>query len=329
MGMARQTNRTIRVRAENRVARVPAENRVARVGRQLTEAYLASEVLEILERAGVNIIERDTSRRNAGDILASRRDIGFERRFAIEIIREINPETIKEQYSRFKNQLSNNKRLSFEEFDEYWVVGASFATEQLRRRPENDRRFHVVDVGEFRKLFTPPSARKTKTRARTRIGQAVEASAKEINLAIAGLILQIDAKLEPLRRERPNSDDAISRVQAEISEYERMRAELGRIREMVAGFKKGKEPEKEVVEATKTFRQSVEDLWDKHQDTILAYTSKAALYVSMVGLLALMKADSATAVAGATAIAANVRVTGAKKKIGAALKKLGKRLSDE
>ena len=48
----------------------------------------------------------------------------------------------------------------------------------------------------------------------------MEANEKEINLAVAGLILQIDAKIEALRGERPNSDEAIAERNAHINEYE-------------------------------------------------------------------------------------------------------------
>jgi hypothetical protein len=147
-------------------------------------------------------------------------------------------------------------------------------------------------------------------------------------LAIAGLILQIDDRLEKLGSERPNSDDAKAKVAEEISDYQRMKAELELIRELVATFQKGKAPEKDVVKATKTFKQGVEEWWTNKSSDILTSTAKGAVLVSSIGLLALMKADSVAAITAVAAVINGGAIQKAKQ-IGKAVKRIAKRLATD
>jgi hypothetical protein len=130
-------------------------------------------------------------------------------------------------------------------------------------------------------------------------------------------------KLEALHGELPNSDEGQGRVRQEISDLDRMKAELERISEMVAAFVKGKAPEQEVVKATKTFKQTIQGWWDTSHQAILNTTAKSALFVSSVSLLALMKADSPSAIAGAAAV---IMGKGLAKKVGSAAKRIGKQI---
>ncbi len=135
-----------------------------------------------------------------------------------------------------------------------------------------------------------------KSKARTRIGQAVEANEKEINLAVAGLILQIDAKIQTLTGERPNSDDTIAERDAHITEYKRMRSELEHIRTMIAAFEKGKEKEANVVTSLKTFADGVRLWWDKSHDAILTKTFDMGLFITAVGICSMAGAGGRMAV---------------------------------
>jgi hypothetical protein len=76
-----------------------------------------------------------------------------------------------------------------------------------------------------------------------------------------------------------------------------MKTELERIRELVTSFKQGKVPEKEVVTSVKAFKDDVEKWWKKGHETLLTSTAKSALFVSSVGVLSLMHADTPTAIA--------------------------------
>jgi hypothetical protein len=171
----------------------------------------------------------------------------------------------------------------------------------MRKMPENDRRFRVFDLEELERLFEAQKAPKKDGQAKTKIGRSIQINEKEITLAVSGLILQIEDKLEKLNEERPNSDDAKQKNAGEVSELEAMKAELERIRELVAAFTKGKAPEKEVVKSVKTFKDSLHRWWDKCHDSLLTTTAKSALFVSSAGVLALVGANTPAAltVAGA------------------------------
>jgi membrane-bound inhibitor of C-type lysozyme len=137
----------------------------------------------------------------------------------------------------------------------------------------------------------------TKSKARTKIGKAVEANEKEINLAVAGLILQIDAKIEALQGERPNSDEAIAERDAQITKCERKRAELEHIQTMVAAFKKGTVKEAKVVKSVKTFADGVASWWNKGHDAILTKTFDMGLFTTAVGVCSMAGAGGKMAVA--------------------------------
>ena len=237
---------------------------IRQIQRERTELDLQREVTAILTAAGWKVIEEHQRRRQfGGDILASRAELGRERRYAIECVLQVTDLKVHDYFSRFQNWLRQSEE-PFTDFDEFWLVGYEYADadKEIRKNPANDRHFRTLDLNELRALFALPR-RGTKTKARTKIGKAVEANKREIKLAVAGLILQIDAKIEALRDERPNSDEAIAERNADITEYERMRAELEQIRTMVAAFKKGTEKEANVVRSLKTFADGVGLWWNK------------------------------------------------------------------
>jgi hypothetical protein len=255
----------------------------------VTEADMRREVLTVLETSRWKILERArNSRRFSGDILAERTELGWERRYAIDCVLEINGAKIQDHYSRLKNFIRQSKQ-PFAEFDEYWLVGYAYADEPMRKRPENDRHFRVLDLNELRALLAPPPAGKPKSNVRTKIGKAVQANEKEIKLAVAGLILQIDAKIETLRDHRPNSPEAIAE-NAHISEYERMRAELEHIQAMVEAFKKGEEKEAKVVKSVTTFAEGVQSWWDKKHAEIVTKTFDMGLFAAAVGICSMASA---------------------------------------
>jgi hypothetical protein len=292
----------------------------------VTQSDFMRQVSGILAAAKWNVIDqrRDTPRGFGGDLLAGRTDLGTERRYAIDCLLDVDSSKIQERFSAFRNHVRQSKQ-PFADFDEYWIVGYHFPNPAIRKNPGNDRHFRVLDLPELRDLLEPLKQPKTKqSKATTKIGKAVETNEKEINLAIAGLTLQVDAKLEALSGELPNSDDGRSWVAREISDFERMKAELERVREMVAAFTKGKVPEQEVVKATKTFRKGVEEWWTDKSGEILTSTAKGAVLVSSISLLALMKADSVAAITAVAAVVNGGAIQKAKQ-IGSAIKRIGKR----
>jgi hypothetical protein len=292
----------------------------------ITESQFIRQVAEIFETAKWKVTQRvsERSRRFGGDLIADRVDLARERRYDIECLLDIDGRKLHERFSAFQNYVRQAKQ-PFSDFDEYWLIGYHFDKEAMRRSPGNDRRFRVLNLDQLRELLALPKPPKTKpNKASTRIGQAALANEKEINLAIDGLVLQINAKLEVLTAERPNSDEAKAKVAQEVSDFERMKSELERIRESVAAFKKGKAPEQEVVKATKSFRQGVEQWWDKKSDEIINTTAKGALLVGSIGLLALMKADSVTAIGAVATVINGGAIADKAKKIGRAIKRAAK-----
>jgi hypothetical protein len=154
-----------------------------------------------------------------------------------------------------------------------------------------------LDLEELRTLFAAPRSPKPKGKAQTKIGKAVEANEKEIRLTIAGLILQIDSKIETLKDHRPNSPEAIAEQNASISEYERMRAELERVQVMVDAFKKGEEKEAKVVKSVKTFAEGVQGWWTRKHDEILTKTFDMGLFTTAVGICSMAGAGGKFGVA--------------------------------
>ena len=283
------------------------------------------EVSRIFAEAGFDVSEAPPKDNSfLGDFFADREELKKVRRYAVEIKEKLSARDANAQLQRFRNYVRGAK-IPFREFDEFWVVARRLDTDARTIGRDFSRQFRILDVSELRSILAKPKPPKTKQgRAQTKIGKAVEANEKEINLAIAGLILQIDAKLEVLVGERLNSDEGKARVREEISDFERMKTELKRIREMVAAFKKDKILEREVVKATKTFRQGVEDWWSNKSAEILTSTAKGAILVSSIGLLSLMKADSVAAITAVAAVVNGGAIQKAKQ-IGKAVKRIAKR----
>jgi hypothetical protein len=242
-------------------------------GEPSLELDLQREVTAILATAGWKVLlkgHRRPTKRFGGDILASRTELGRERRYAVECVLQLDGQKVHDYFSRFRNWVRQSKE-PFKEFDEFWLIGQEYTDKPPRNNPGDDRHFRALDLNELRALFVLPR-RERQSKARTKIGKAVEANNKEIQLAVAGLILQINAKIEALGDERPNSDVAITRRDADIAEYKRMRAELEQIQTTVADFKKGTEKEANVVRSLKTFADGVRSWWNKAHDTILTKT---------------------------------------------------------
>ena len=143
---------------------------------------------------------------------------------------------------------------------------------------------------------TPPPGRNNNKKINTEIGIAVEANETEIKLAIAGLIFQIDAKLEALRNELPNSEEAISALGAQVAEYEQMRAELEGIRGKVEAFMKGIGKEEALVKSMTSFAEGTKLWWNKSHDSILTKAFDMGVFTTSVGICSMAGAGGKMAV---------------------------------
>jgi hypothetical protein len=101
----------------------------------------------------------------------------------------------------------------------------------------------------------------------------------------------------------------------EITELEKMKAELERIREMVAGFAKKQVPEKEVVKAVTSFSNGVHQWWNKKHSDICSNTYNLALFTGAVTVCSLAGAGGNIGVAVAAAVTGGKPVIDAVKAI--------------
>jgi hypothetical protein len=152
-------------------------------------------------------------------------------------------------------------------------------------------------------------------RARTIIGKALLKNRAEIDLIAASFLLLIDERLEGLRQEPPNSEEAQAAVNAAIADYEdlkhRVEAFLGATEQFAAREVK----EKAVVEKTNSLATGVSNWWSKHQvqvcDKIFDRALTAgdvSLFGIAVGICSLAGADPNLAVAIPGALVGGKRV---------------------
>jgi hypothetical protein len=246
-----------------------------------------------------------------GDNIARRVELGRERAYAFEAVEFLTGRTAEEYLRLFLNYIRSAKRPIFEEL---WVIGEHVEREAASYSGRLNPNFRVMSIRDFRSILKapPPSrpASRNGGKARTKIGKAVEANKAAINLAIGGLILQIDDKLEALRNDLRNDPDSIATRDARISDFERIRAELENIRIVVAAFMKGQAKEKEVVKSVTTFRNGIKNWWHKGHEAIINKTFDAGLFLSSVGVLTLFKADTKIGMAVAGTLIAGRSIAG-------------------
>jgi hypothetical protein len=239
--------------------------------------------------------ELDLGRPGVVDLIVGSTFLGRHRRYAIDVEVVLDAEEVVPLLDRLERYAASHKKS--EQFEELWLVtnlslprgaGPNYRSSRARWV----RAFTFQEVERMLTRLRPKPPRPPKVgKAKTKIGKAVEANEAAINLAISGLILQVDDKLEVLRQERPNSDDAITHRDMRISDYERMRTELENIRAVVAAFTKGRAKEKEVVKSVATFREGIQNWWHKGHEAIINKTFDTGLFLSSVGILTLMNAD--------------------------------------
>jgi hypothetical protein len=282
------------------------------------EARTLEHLKQLFSRAKFDIQRELDIGRSYPDMAVGREDLGRYRQFAIAVALVKDARSLHAKL----DQMNKYARGNSDTYDEYWLVSnLSLPSARSQKFHRGVRVFTIKEVERMLDKASPKRAPRPKAgKAQTKIGKAIEADEKAINLAISGLILQIDDKLDKMRDERPNSDEAKARAAEEISELEKMKAELERIRELVAAFAKGKAPEKEVVKSVKTFRDDLQGWWDKSHDSLLTTTAKSALFVSSAGVLAMMDANTPAALAVAGAIIGG--------KVMKKIKKLGKKALD-
>lgn len=100
-------------------------------------------------------------------------------------------------------------------------------------------------------------------RSATRVGKAVLRNHVPIESAAAAFVLLIDARLEQLRADKPNSDEAIAARGAAIADCEDLKRRVDRFLDSVAGFSSEKVEEPELVKDTISFKEGLGRWWTK------------------------------------------------------------------
>jgi hypothetical protein len=115
-------------------------------------------------------------------------------------------------------------------------------------------------------IGTPKLREKKATRrprARTAIGKAVLNSRVEIDWAAASFLFLIEERIETLRQERPNSEEAKGAVDAAIAELEDLKRRVEAFLGASTQFAANKAKEKAVVETTNSLAAGIADWWSK------------------------------------------------------------------
>jgi cell division protein FtsB len=105
------------------------------------------------------------------------------------------------------------------------------------------------------------------------------------------LAIQIDAKLDALNREKPNSDHAIAVRDAALSEYQQLRARVTELEKAVAKLTQRNAKITPAAKAATGFSVTVEKWWTKSGPKVLDKSADMGIVVTCAGLLALMGAN--------------------------------------
>ncbi|MCP3475043.1 Uma2 family endonuclease [Bradyrhizobium sp. CCGUVB1N3] len=272
------------------------------MARKAVPAYDAGEketvehLTKLFEAAKFEIQrEMDLGDRPRWDLVLTRQELGRYRRFVVEIALTRNARDLPEKFS---GTIAYARSRKVQDVDEYWLVSNLSLPESPRIQTErypNVRFFTIKELERMLNRLNPKPRGGGK--AKTKIGKAIEADEKSILLAIEALKLQIEDKIAKLRDERPNDPDAIKKLDASITQFEEIHAELERIKAAVQQFKKNEVKEKEIVEIVHAFKDSIGKWWNKNHDTIYSSASNSAFFIGATGLLHTIGADSATALA--------------------------------
>jgi predicted DNA-binding protein len=146
------------------------------------------------------------------------------------------------------------------------------------------------------------STRKVKVPPKTDVGKAVLKNHLQIVLSAEALLHLIDARLESLRAERPNSDEGLAIRNEAIAYHDDLKQKLETLRGATLSFSTGKNGEDQVVKAVNSFAKGVGDWWAKNCGRICDKTYNLGLFLFGVSICSLAGAGGPMAVAVSGAI---------------------------
>ena len=128
---------------------------------------------------------------------------------------------------------------------------------------------------------TAPAPRRT---ARTVVGSAVLANGTSIILALVGVQMQIEGKLDSLKKQRLNSDE----WHEEIADYEDLKAKVEAILDASVRYFTSAAEEDKLVKDAQSFTATLRDIWDKRQLQI----ADGGLFLTLASVCHLMGTDA-------------------------------------
>lgn len=193
------------------------------------------------------------------------------------------------------------------------VVAPAFsngAREALRGQPG----VHAVVVTRLRtwiSRYLTHQTRRTETSAAAR----VKNNKDSILMGLAGLAALIEEKLEDLRRQKPNSEEGITTLNAMISDYEKLKAEVDELREAVEKFIAGKIKEPTITKKATSFGEGVANWWSKGHEGIVSTSYSTGMFLSAVALCSLIGVNPTFAAGVAGVLVGGKTVAGALKSL--------------
>jgi hypothetical protein len=124
------------------------------------------------------------------------------------------------------------------------------------------------------------SKRKVKVVPKTEVGKATKKNRDQIVFSADALSSLVDARLESLRAERPNSDDGISIRDRAIAYHEDLRQRLTTLRGATLAFSVGKVEENKVIGALNSLMRAIADWWEKDHERICRSAFDLGLFLT-------------------------------------------------
>lgn len=261
--------------------------RLGKDDRDSEEFHLERKALKLFQDAGILAFKSENDQSSA-DVEVQREDLGRPLIYSVVFVADLTSQHAARYTKHYLDAVQSERKTQY--YDEYWLITNRITEDLGGQRGALDPAIRIHTIDELEELLAPFSRKsrsRAKKNARTKVGKAIEANEATLTLAVSGLILQIDSRLDALRGERPNSPDAIAGRDERISDYERMRTELDVIRKLTVQFRKGEVSEKKAVQAFTTFADGVRATWNKHHAQIVLKTYDMGLFATSVGICSL------------------------------------------
>jgi hypothetical protein len=129
-----------------------------------------------------------------------------------------------------------------------------------------------------------------KRRGQSRIARTVAANKEPLMIACDSLVMLLEEKLAALREQRPNSAAGISKRDDEIADLVRLKRALRILHNAVSQGKKS------VDVSVISFRDGVQQWWDRHHENICSRSFDLAMFLSAVTVCSLAGAGGTAAV---------------------------------